>query len=275
MVLHKFKKVFSNIFHGLKGSAIFFMIGVMIFAFIKMIFMIMFKDLLLSKYTIAGVMAALVIMGFIYDTISYRKKNHHYKVYTMTGKNFLINLILTIIFTAYFWYVLRNKLIPSGTIYLFFVVAFVLFYAFSALISNIHQHITDTKKRHKLKKSTVFLAIIFNPIFVLVYLWLFSMVVYNAAYIPCGVSVVGVDKNVYTGNTRNLGISPEDRIIAIDNHEIRALQDVREYMNILESTKEVRVETVNNTYLVKTYSVDGKRYMGLLLKEEVCSREYN
>ncbi len=275
MVLLKLRKLFSNIFHGLKGSAIFFMIGVMIFAFIKMIFMIMFKDLLLSKYTIAWVMAAFVVTGFIYGTIAYRKKNHHYKIYTMTGKNFIINLILTVIFTGYFWYVLRNKIIPSKTIYLFFVVTFVLFYAFSALISNIHYHITDAKRRNKLKKSTVFLAIIFNPIFVLVYLWLFSMVVYNAAYIPCGVSVVGVDKNIYTGNTRNLGISSEDRIIAIDNHKITALQDVREYMNSLEATKEVRVETLNNTYLVKTYSVDGKRYMGLLLKEEVCSREYS
>jgi hypothetical protein len=171
--------------------------------------------------------------------------------------------------------VLRNKLIPSGTIYVFFVVTFVLFYAFSALISNIHHHVTDKKRRHKLKKSTIALAIIFNPIFVLIYLWLFSMVVYNSVYVPCGVSVVGVDKNVYTGNTRNLDISPDDRIIAIDGHRIISLQDVRAYMNSLESTKEVQVETVNNTYLVKTYSVDGKRYMGLLLKEEACPREYS
>ncbi len=275
MVLRKLKKLFSNIFHGLKGSAIFFMLGVMLFAVLKIIFMILSKDLLLSKYLLAGVMAAFIVVGFIYGTIAYRKKNHHYKMYTMTGKNFIINLILTVIFTGYFWYVLRNRLIPSGTIYLFFVVTFILFYAFSALISNIHYHITEKKKRHKLKKSTIFLAVIFNPIFVLIYLWLFSMVVYNAVYVPCGVSVIGVDKNVYTGNTRNLGMTPNDRIIAIDGTQIISLQDVRAYMNSLESTKEVEVETVNKTYLVKTYSVDGKRFMGLLLKEEACAREYS
>ncbi|MGV8141249.1 MAG: hypothetical protein ACP5NW_02280 [Candidatus Woesearchaeota archaeon] len=273
MSLRAFKKFFNNIFHGLKGSAIFFMIGVMIFAIWKIVYIIASRDLLLSKYFIAGVMAAFIIAGFIYGVIAYRKKNHHYKMYTMTGKNFLVNLILTLIFTGYFWYVLRNKIIPSNTIYLFFGVSFILFYAFSALISNIHHHIA--KKQHKkIKKSTIFFAIIFNPIFVLIYLWLFSMVVYNAIYVPCGVSVIGIDKNVYTGNTRNLGITPDERIIAIDGNEVTSLQDVRLYMNNLEVTKEVTVDTVDKTYLIKTYQVDGKRYMGLLLKEEVCSRKY-
>jgi len=275
MVLSKLKKFFNSIFHGLKGSAIFFMLGVMFFALWKIIYMILSKDLLLSKYIISAIMAAFIIAGFIYGIIAYRKKNHHYKMYTMTGKNFIINLVLTLIFTGYFWYVLRNKIIPSNTIYVFFVAAFILFYAFSALISNIHHHVTNKRRRHKLKKSTIVLAIIFNPIFVLIYLWLFSMVVYNAVYVPCGVSVLGVDKNVYTGNTRNLGITPDERIIAIDGVNIVSLQDVREYMNSLQSTKEVTIDTVNETYLIKTYSVDGKRYMGLLLKEEACARVYN
>ena len=100
------------------------------------------------------------------------------------------------------------------------------------------------------------------------------MVVYNSVYVPCGVSVIGIDKNVYTSNTRNLGISANERIIAIDNVKITSLQDVREYIASLESTKEVSVETTKNIYLVKTYQVDDKRYMGLLLKEQVCNREY-
>jgi len=250
------------------------MLGVMFFALWKIVYIVLNKDLLLSKYVIAAVMAGFIIMGFIYGTLAYKKKNQHYKTYTMTGKNFLINLVLTIIFTGYFWYVLRNRVIPSSTIYIFFVAAFILFYAFSALISNIHHHVIK-KQRHKIKKSTIFFAIIFNPIFVLIYLWLFSIVVYNAIYIPCGVSVIGIDKNAYTGNTRNLGISPDDRIIAIDGIKIISLQDVRDYMNSLDVTKEVDVETVNKTYLVKTYQIDGKRYMGLLLKEQVCPRQYN
>jgi len=249
------------------------MLGVIFFALWKLIYIILAKDLLLSKYIIAATIAALIIIGFIYGMIAYNKKNHHYKVYTMTGKNFIINLTLTIIFTGYFWYVLRNKIIPSNTLYLFFCGAFILFYAFSALISNIHHHIT--KKQHKkIKKSTIFFAIVFNPIFILIYLWLFSMVVYNSVYVPCGVSVIGIDKNVYTSNTRNLGISANERIIAIDNVKITSLQDVREYIASLESTKEVSVETTKNIYLVKTYQVDDKRYMGLLLKEQVCNREY-
>jgi len=249
------------------------MISVMLFAFLKIVYMIISKDLLLSKYTIAAALAAFIVIGFIYGVRAYKKKNHHYKMYTMTGKNFLINLVLTLIFTGYFWYVLRNRIIPSNTIYIFFFVAFILFYAFSALISNIHHHVT--KKQHKrIKKSTIAFAIIFNPIFVLIYLWLFSMVVYNSVYVPCGVSVIGVDKNAYTGNTRNLGIASDDRIIAIDDIKVISLQDVREYMNSLQATKEVKVDTVNNTYYVKTYSLDGKRYMGLLLKEEACPRQY-
>jgi len=273
MSLRGIKKLFNNVFHGLKGSAIFFMLGVMLFALLKILYIIISRDLLLSKYTIAGTMAAFILAGFIYGLRAYKKKNHHYKIYTMTGKNFIINLVLTIIFTGYFWYVLRNRIIPSSTIYVFFFAAFILFYAFSALISNIHHHVM--KKQHKkIKKSTIMLAIAFNPIFVLIYLWLFSMVVYNSVYVPCGVSVIGVDKNVYTGNTRNLGISSDDRIIAIDDVEVISLQDVRQYMNSLEVTKEVKVDTINNTYLVKTYSVDGKRFMGLLLKEEACPRQY-
>jgi hypothetical protein len=274
MSLRGVKKFFGNIFHGLKGSAIFFMLGVMFFALWKILYMIISKDLLLSKYIIAGIMAAFIVLGFIYGLIAYKRKNHHYKIYTMTGKNFAINLILTFIFTGYFWYVLRNRIMPSNTIYIFFFVAFILFYAFSALISNIHHHVTDKKRRKKLKKSTIVLAIAFNPIFVLIYLWLFSIVVYNSVYVPCGVSVIGVDKNAYTGNTRNLGISPDDRVISIDDIKVVSLQDVRDFMNTLEATKEVKVDTVNNTYYIKTYSIDGKRFMGLLLKEEVCPRQY-
>lgn len=273
MVLRKLKKFFSTIFHGLKGATIFFMLGVMFFALWKIVYIIASKDLLLSKYTIGAVMAAFIIVGFIYGMFAFRKKNHHYKTYTMTKKNFIINLTLTLIFTGYFWYVLRNRIIPSNTIYLFFAIAFVLFYAFSALISTIHHHVTK-KQRHKIKKSTILLAIIFNPVFVLIYLWLFSTVVYSSIYIPCGISVIGVDKNVYTGNTRNLGISPDDRIISIDGTDVKSLQDVRTFMNGLEVTKEVAVETMNNTYFVKTYQIDGKRYMGLLLRESVCPRQY-
>jgi hypothetical protein len=267
------KKFFGTIFHGLKGSAIFFMIVVMLFALLKIIYIIASKDLLLSKYTIATIMAALIVIGFIYGMMAYRKKNRHYKMYTMTKKNFAINLILTVVFTTYFWYILRNKIIPSSTIYIFFVAAFILFYAFSALISSIHHHVSK-RQHHKIKKSTIFFAIVFNPIFVLIYLWLFSTVVFYSLNVPCGVSVIGVDKNAYTGNTMHLGISPDDRIIAIDNVKIVSLQDVKDYMNSLESTKEVTVETVNNTYLIKTYQIDGQRYMGLLLKEQVCPRQY-
>jgi hypothetical protein len=274
MVFRKLKKIFSHLFHGLKGSAIFFMLGVIFFAFWKILYIVISKDLLLSKYTIGWVMAAFIVFGFIYGLIAYRKKNHHYKTYSMTRKNFIINLVLTLIFTGYFWYVLRNRIIPSDTLYIFFAIAFVLFYAFSALISTIHHNIATKKKRKKIKKSTIFYAVVFNPIFVLLYLWLFSTVVYNSIYVPCGVSVIGVDKNVYTGNTRNLDISPDDRIVSIDNIPIHSLYDVRNYMNSLEVTKEVVVETLNNKYFIKTYQLDGKRYMGLLLKEEVCLREY-
>jgi hypothetical protein len=269
----KLKKFFSNIFHGLKGSAIFFMLSIMFFALWKIIYMIASRDLLISKYTISIVMLVFIIIGFIYGVAAYKRKTYHHKLYSITAKNFIINLVLTIIFTGYFWYVLRNKIVPSTTLYIFFVIAFILFYAFSALISNIHHHVS--KRQHKkIRKSTIFFAIVFNPIFVLIYLWLFSMVVYNSVYIPCGVSVIGIDRNVYTSNTKNLGISPDERIIAIDDMQITSLQDVRDYMNGLEVTKEVTVETTGQTYLVKTYQVDGKRYMGLLLKEEVCMRIY-
>ncbi len=273
MKIKQVKRFFSTIFHGLKGSAIFFMLGIMFFALVKLTYMILQRDLLMSKYTIVSILAAFVIIGFIYGTVAYKKKNHHYKMYSMTAKNFVIDLILTIIFTAYFWYVLRNKIIPSNTVYVFFIIAFVLFYAFAALISSIHHHISKRQHR-KIKKSTIFFAIIFNPIFVLIYFWLFSLVVYNSIYVPCGVSVLGVDKNAYTGNTRNLGISPDERIIAIDGVGITSLQDVRNYIGSLDVTKEVNVETTNHTYLVKTYQVDNQRYMGLLLKEDVCQRQY-
>ena len=81
----KVKKFFSSIFHGLKGSAIFFMLGVMFFALWKIVYIVLNKDLLLSKYVIAAVMAGFIIMGFIYGTLAYKKKNQHYKTYTMTG----------------------------------------------------------------------------------------------------------------------------------------------------------------------------------------------
>jgi hypothetical protein len=273
MALKSIKKFLSTVFHGLKGSAIFFMFAVALFAFWKLIYLATSRDLLLSKYTIGWIIAGFILIGFFYGIIAYGKKNHHYKLYTMNTKNFFINLVLTLVFTLYFWYVLRNKVIPSNTVYLFFAVSFVLFYAFSALISNIHHHVSK-KKQKKIKKSTIAFAIIFNPVFVLIYLWLFSMVVYNSLYVPCGVSVVGIDRNVYTGNTRNLDINPEDKILSIDGTAVTSLQDVRNYMNSLDSTKEVLLETEDNTYLIETYQIDGRRYMGLILEEKVCARQY-
>jgi heme/copper-type cytochrome/quinol oxidase subunit 4 len=245
----------------------------MFFALWKIIAVIFSRELLLSKYTIMAIIAGFVIAGFIYGIIAYSKRNHHYKIYSMTWKNFLIDILLTIIFTAYFWYVLRNRLVPSSTVFIFAIVVFILFYAFSALISHMHSHIQ--KKRHKkLKTSTIVFAILFNPIFVLIYFWIFSLVVYNSVYIPCTVSIIGIDKNPYTMGTRNLNIGANEQIVSIDGVPIHTLQDVRDYMDGLGSTKQVSVETTNQTYLIQTYQIDDRRYMGLLLQENICERKY-
>jgi hypothetical protein len=40
----KLKKFFNSILHGLKGTAIFFMLGVIFFALMKIVYMILSRD---------------------------------------------------------------------------------------------------------------------------------------------------------------------------------------------------------------------------------------
>jgi hypothetical protein len=42
----------------------------------------------------------------------------------------------------------------------------------------------------------------------------------------------------------------------------------------MDSTKQVALETESSIYYIRTYEIDGNKYMGLLLKQEYCKREY-
>ena len=149
------------------------------------------------------------------------------------------------------------------------IVLALLMYPFCALTSTYF-----TIKRFKKHSKRNFLTILFNPIFVMIYFWLFIIVAYNSVYVPCGVSIMGVDNNRFTVNTQSLDISFGEKLLKIDDAEVKSLNDVRNYINGLEMTKEVVVETEKGIYYIKTYNQGSNKFMGLLLSQAYCERQY-
>lgn len=266
------KRFFKKVTAGLIGADVFLLIGVMVFALIKIAYILMQKDLLISKYTIGLVIAAFLLLGFIYGVRSYNKKNINNKLFRLNWINFWMTLLVSLVFSLGAYLILRegfsNDIGIRSFVSMATILAF-LMYPFCALLSTYFM-----LKRFKNKTKRNILTFLFNPLFVIIYFWLFVIVLYNSVYVPCGVSIVGVDYNKYTANTKNLGITFGERMLKIDDVSINSLNDVRTYINSLETVKEVVVETENNIYYIKTYSEGNKKYIGLLLSQAYCERKY-
>lgn len=266
------KRFFKRLAAGLIGADVFLVIGVMVFAIIKLIYILLKKDLLVSKYNVGVIIVLFLILGFLYGIRSYHKRNINSKMFKLNWVNFWMTIMVALVFSLGTYIILREGFSNDIGIRSFIGMAIVLtflMYPFCALVSTYFMI-----KRFKKNVKRGVLTLIFNPIFVMIYFWLFIIVVYNSLYIPCGVSIVGVDNNKYTANTQNLGISFDERLLKIDDKEITSLNDVRGYINNLETTKEVVVETDKSIYYIKTYNEGNNRYMGLLLAQAYCERKY-
>jgi membrane-associated protease RseP (regulator of RpoE activity) len=163
-------------------------------------------------------------------------------------------------------------LISYRSLIMLFVVLFILFYIFSCVFAHFVTAKKRALKQHKTRNAVLF--ILFNPFFVMAYLWLFGTIVYSGFYLPCAVTIVGIEKSNLTADTMSLGIQPGEKIVSIDGTQIKTLQDVKNYLNNLTSTKEVLLETEKNVYYVHTYKNGDSRYMGLILGQDYCVRNY-
>jgi len=271
----KSKTFFKSLLSGIIGAGIFLMLGIFAFAIAKIIYLIIDKDLLLSKFNIISILALFMFVGFIYGISSFIRKNSYRKLLKLTWTNFLTDLIISVVLSFIGYLILRYSLnigIGIKSLILGIIVLFITCYLFSAILAN---YLTPKRlriKTHKARNMVFF--ILFNPIFIIIYLWLFSLVAYNSIYVPCTVSIIGIDKNPYTANTLSLGLTSGEKLLSIDNVKINSLQDVKSFTAGLSSTKEVTIETDKGLYYIQTYEVDGKRYMGLLLTQDYCEREY-
>ena len=269
------KNFFKSIIAGCIGAGVLLMVSIFVFFIVKLIYYFMQKDLLLSKYNIMTAIVLFMFVGFIYGISSFRRSNSYRKLLKPTWTTFLTNFIISALFAFGTYMLFRERyssFVGIEGLILLFVLLFVLFWLFSAILAN---YLTPKKTRIKTHKArNAILFILFNPIFIMIYLWLFGVVSYNSVYIPCTVIITGVDKNPNTANTINLGIKSGETIISIDDNKISSLQDVRDYINSLQTTKQVTLETDKNIYYIRTYEVDGNRYMGLLLRQEYCERKY-
>jgi hypothetical protein len=252
------------------------MLGVFAFALAKIIYLILGRDLLLSKFNIIAILVIFMFLGFIYGVSSFARKNSYRKLFKMTWMNFLTDIILSALI-AFIGYIFLRYNVGIGigikSLIMMFVLLFVLYYLFSSILANYLTPKRSRIKTHKARNAVLF--ILFNPIFIIIYLWLFGIVAYNSIYIPCNVTIIGIEKNPYTANTLGLGIKDGEKILSIDGNIITSLAEVKRYINSLPSTKQVILETDNNLYYIQTYEIDGKRYMGLLLKQDYCERKYN
>ncbi len=267
----------KSLLAGAIGTAIFFLLAIFSFALVKIIYFIFGNDLLISKYNITLVFAIFMIFGFIYGINCFVRRNHFYNIFKVSWTDLMIDGVLSLLFSFVIFLLFKHSFKLQFTYkgyILLFALLFVLFYVFSAVFLKLYECIKKPKKT-KYKKSMWFYAVAFNPLFVLAYLFLFGLVVYNAFFIPCNVTVAGVDTNIYTANTAGLEIKSGEIILSIDGTEINSLQDVRAYIDSLDVTKEVLVETNKKMYYIKTYKdEDGERHIGLTLTQQICKKDY-
>ena len=255
---------------GLVGSAVFLLVAVMLLAILKVICLVIQQDLLVSKYNIAAVIALFAIAGFIYGVK--KRKTFFSKFFGLSWASFWMAVLVSLVVSLAAYIILkdgfRTMIEPRIFIALLLLTA-VLIYPFCALIASYF-----TIRKTKQEKKRTFWTVAFNPVFAIISLWLFAIVAYNAVYTPCGVVINGIDKNENTASTMNLGIRQGERIVSIDSNPVMSLNDVKRYVDSLDSTKEILVETEDNIYYIKTYSKGNSRYMGLILSQAYCQREY-
>jgi hypothetical protein len=266
------KRFFKKLAAGIIGADVFLVIGILVFALIKLIYILIKKDLLISKYNIALAIAIFLALGFFYGIRTFHKRTINSKLFKLNWINFWMTIMLALVFSLGTYIILRegfNNDIGIRSFIGIVLMLILLMYPFCALLST---YFIVKRFKHKAKRNV--LMIMFNPIFITIYFWLFVIVVYNSIYVPCGVSIVGVDGNKYTMNTKSLGFSYGEKLLRIDGVEITSLNDVRNYINGLDATKEVVVETDKSEYYIKTYTVGSNRFMGLLLAQAYCERQY-
>jgi hypothetical protein len=267
----KFKDLLKALFSGIIGAGIFFLFAVFAFSMAKIVYTLMERDFIISKYNILFALLMFVVFGFAYGMSCYIKKNTYRKMLKPNWISILITIGITAIFLVVAYQFIRNRfglLLGYKSIVLLSIIFLACFYLFSAVLSN---YFVEKKKRVRGHHARNALALVlFNPFFVLAYIWLFLMVAYNSVYVPCNVEILGVEDNIYTSNTMNLGIEMGERIISIDGVKVDSVHDIKRYMNSLESTKQVILETDKQLYYIRTYKTDNNRYMGLFLRQDYC-----
>lgn len=265
-------KFFKRLAAGLIGADVFLVIGIMAFALIKFVYILIKKDLLISKYNIAWVLGLFMILGFFYGIRSYHKRTLSSKLFRPSISSIALTLMTALVFALAGYLVLKEGFGSSISAVSFAAMTFLLIllmYPFSALITTYF-----SQKKTKKTPGRTMLTILFNPLFIIVFFWLFVIILYNSMYLPCGVSIMGVDNNEFTANTRDLGIQKGEKIVSIDDTQIKSLNDVKRFTDSLDTAKEVVLETDKGIYYIRTYAVDGEIYMGLLLSQAYCARQY-
>lgn len=276
--LKKISYFFKSLFSGIIGSAIFFLLAIMTFAITKLFFIIINRDLIISKYNMSAVFAIFLIFGFIYGINCFVKKNYFKHFFKPTWITLLIDAVLSGVIGFCIYIFLKNYIklaIGIKEFFIIFVFFFVLNYVFSTSLVRVFEIITKAKKKTKFKKTAWTLAILFNPIFILGYLILFSLVIYNSIYVPCNVVILGVENNQYTAELQDLDIKQGEILISLDGNKINSLQNVKDYINSLDVTKEIQMETNKKIYFIQTYKTsDGERHLGLTLAQNICKKDY-
>ncbi|MEM4637703.1 MAG: hypothetical protein QXK76_01585 [Candidatus Woesearchaeota archaeon] len=264
------KRFFRKLSTALGSAALFFTISIILFGIIKATYLLLKKDLFISKYTIAGTIFIFIILGIIYGIKSASKKNKYSKTISINKINFLMTLFVSITFTLGAYLIISEGFktyISLKTLIGIFIILTVLMYPFCAIFSLI------ISQKKTAKKNYVFL-ILFNPLFIVMFFLIFTTLIYNSIYVPCGVIIKGIEENKNTINTKNLEIKSGEILQKIDDKEIKSISEVKKYLENIETTKEIQIETEKNIYYIKTYEENNNKKTGLILSQAYCERKY-
>lgn len=268
--VQKLAKFSKYIFSGIIGASIFFVFALMLLAATKLIFLMVDEPVQITMGSFAGIIGLFALSGFVYGCMSYAEKNKHYQLFSITPRIILVDFIFATLSTWVAYVALKGTVpfITDGQIVLVSTGFLLLCYGFSALSTHVY---VMHKRNKKIEQKNLLAWFVLNPLFIVIYLWFFGLLVYDVMYVPCGATVTGYEENALAANTRNFDLIGQT-IVSVDYRVIKQLKDLDGYLNSLASNKEILVETNTNTYYIDTYTNGDRKHLGLTYTQAYCDR---
>lgn len=256
-----------------------FVLSQIVFMVVNIILAVIFKanQSFYSWLNVLYIIIALLVLfaGIIIGIRSYKRKNLWYKIFRPNKHNIIVSLslactllIIVLLLDSSFIYLYNLKQYSGLFAYIGgYISAFIMFYPFSALACFIY----DSKKgKRKIPKSVVviILVIMLNPLFILVSYSMTGVYYNQIVKQPC----LQVHDFAQDSPARDAGMHKGEFIISVDGLNVNSFEDLSKFLEIYDSSENITIKTLENTYQLSPMREDNKTVLGVTLYSTYCFR---